>query len=152
MVYSRENNNRSSKHGNLAVLKEDAHNFAEPDEVQSSPSWPYVTFDEFTGNPDKSGDNSSVSQGKAKSRRNRVYDDIIRQWKQRVHISDLPKPRPSHSRNSGVHAFSTRQVRRQARRLSTRMTSPKVLGSSRCSLYLYTNMLTSRMPVALRND
>lgn len=113
MVDSRENNNGSSKHENLAVLREDAHNCAEPDEVQSSPSRPYVTFDEFTGNPDKSGDNSGVGHGKAKSRRNRVYDDIIGLWKQRVRISDLPKPRPSHSRNSGVHAFSTRQVRRK---------------------------------------
>ncbi len=43
------------------------------------------------------------------SRRNRVYDSIIRQWEQ-VASSPAPKPRSSHRRILGGQALPTRQV------------------------------------------
>lgn len=43
------------------------------------------------------------------SRRNRVYDNIMRQWEQAA-SSPAPKPRSSHRRILGGQALPTRQV------------------------------------------
>lgn len=59
--------------------------------------------------PVASGDDAQSSSCSS-ARRNRVYDNIMRQW-EKVASSMVPMPRSSHRRVLGGQALPTRQVR-----------------------------------------
>lgn len=87
-----------------------AHSRVEAAEMPSSPGWPLVPVTNYACEIEGSDRSREHGCTRLESRRNRVYDDIMRKWKQAVPGPTLPRPRSSHPRVLGGQALSTRQV------------------------------------------
>lgn len=75
-------------------------------ETQLSPKWALVTPGDWADD-----ERRDANFRRMKSRRNRVYSDIIKKWKQAVLKSDVPKPRSFHPQTLAGQALSTNEVR-----------------------------------------